>query len=241
MPLFINKSNWFVRFWRLAVSLIAAFSLLNIQPAAAFDNGPTQQGGDGPQIEQAVLDALTEDSQTDYIIVMADQANLEAAYQIEDWVERGQYVVDALKATARESQKDVLAVLDEQGAKYVSFFAGNEIYVYGGTRSSLNAVQALGDEVAEIRAPVTITVGGQSSLVTFQYAIAAGSADAALPQWAREGWRWRILYLRGLIDSELARNGGKMEGDTLRAAFNELTDIYHAADALPSVRPRVLP
>ncbi|HOH51654.1 MAG TPA: sialidase family protein [Candidatus Hydrogenedentes bacterium] len=66
-------------------------------------------------------------------------------------------------------------------------------------------------------------------------------ADAALPQWAREGWRWRILYLRGLIDSELARNGGKMEGDTLRAAFNELTDIYHAADALPSVRPRVLP
>jgi subtilisin family serine protease len=182
MPLFINKSNWFVRFWRLAVSLIAAFSLLNIQPAAAFDNGPTQQGGDGPQIEQAVLDALTEDSQTDYIIVMADQANLEAAYQIEDWVERGQYVVDALKATARESQKDVLAVLDEQGAKYESFFAGNEIYVYGGTRSSLNAVQALGDEVAEIRAPVTITVGGQSSLVTFQDAIAAGSADAALPQ-----------------------------------------------------------
>lgn len=182
MPLFINKSNWFVRFWRLAVSLIAAFSLLNIQPAAAFDNSPTQQGGDGPQIEQAVLDALTEDSQTDYIIVMADQANLEAAYQIEDWVERGQYVVDALKATARESQKDVLAVLDEQGAKYESFFAGNEIYVYGGTRSSLNAVQALGDEVSEIRAPVTITVGGQSNLVTFQDAIAAGSADAALPQ-----------------------------------------------------------
>jgi subtilisin family serine protease len=182
MPIFINKFNGFVRFWRLAVSLIAAISLLNVQPAAAFDNGPAQQGGDGPQIEQAVLDALTEDSQTDYIIVMADQANLEAAYQIEDWVERGQYVVDALKATARESQKYVLAVLDEQGAKYESFFAGNEIYVYGGTRSSLNAVQALGDEVAEIRAPVTITVGGQSSLVTFQDAIAAGSAAAALPQ-----------------------------------------------------------
>jgi hypothetical protein len=141
MPIFINKFNGFVRFWRLAVSLIAAISLLNVQPAAAFDNGPAQQGGDGPQIEQAVLDALTEDSQTDYIIVMADQANLEAAYQIEDWVERGQYVVDALKATARESQKDVLAVLDEQGAKYESFFAATRFTCTAARAVSLNAVQ----------------------------------------------------------------------------------------------------
>jgi hypothetical protein len=64
--------------------------------------------------------------------------------------------------------------------------------------------------------------------------------DAALPVWARNAWRWRILYLRGLIDSELAANGGKIEGAVLRDAFGELTRIYHAETAHPPVKPPVI-
>ena len=30
--------------------------------------------------------------------------------------------------------------------------------------------------------------------------------DAELPLWARTSWRWRILYLRALLDSELKRS-----------------------------------
>lgn len=45
-----------------------------------------------------------------------------------------------------------------------------------------------------------------------------------------EGWRWRILYLRALIDSELQRTGGRIEGDALRDAFAELRRIYHASE-----------
>jgi hypothetical protein len=44
----------------------------------------------------------------------------------------------------------------------------------------------------------------------------------------RTSWRWRIVFLRALIDQELFKTKGKLEGETLRKAFNELTTIYHA-------------
>ena len=55
--------------------------------------------------------------------------------------------------------------------------------------------------------------------------------DAKLTPQAKAAWRWRILYLRGLIDSELYRRNDKMEGPVLKGAFDELTRIYHAENA----------
>jgi hypothetical protein len=63
------------------------------------------------------------------------------------------------------------------------------------------------------------------------------SADANLPQRARESWRWRILYLRAQIDSELRKSDGHIEGDAVSEAFAELTEIYHAQNAGDWVRP----
>ena len=67
------------------------------------------------------------------------------------------------------------------------------------------------------------------------------SVNATLPSWAKSGWRWRLVYLRGLIDSELVRNGGKLEGSLLKSAFTELTSTYHAANAHAAVRPHRVP
>ena len=41
------------------------------------------------------------------------------------------------------------------------------------------------------------------------------------------------LYLRAVIDRELYRNKGKMEGKALKQAFDELTGIYQAHNAPP--------
>ncbi|MGC8640285.1 MAG: hypothetical protein ACP5XB_10465, partial [Isosphaeraceae bacterium] len=66
-------------------------------------------------------------------------------------------------------------------------------------------------------------------------------ADRKLPPRVRKSWRWRILYLRGLIDRELLRNHGRLEGPTLKAAFDELTTIYHAehVHSMPIHPPQV--
>ncbi|MHB1463242.1 MAG: hypothetical protein ACYC1M_18290 [Armatimonadota bacterium] len=66
--------------------------------------------------------------------------------------------------------------------------------------------------------------------------------DAQLTPQARSAWRWRIFYLRALLDSEMFQRQGKLEGDVMRDAFQELTVIYHAQNAhTMSVKPPVIP
>lgn len=54
---------------------------------------------------------------------------------------------------------------------------------------------------------------------------------------ARGGWRWRILLDRAVIDVGLNATGGQVTGEPTVAAFAELSQIYHAQNAYPAVRP----
>ena len=53
--------------------------------------------------------------------------------------------------------------------------------------------------------------------------------DARLTPQARKAWRWRQIYLRTLLDTELKTNGGK-PNDHCREAFAELIKIYGSSD-----------
>lgn len=64
----------------------------------------------------------------------------------------------------------------------------------------------------------------------------AKRVDSGLGERARNSWRWRILYLRALLDAELKTNGGK-PNDTCEQAFQELTRLYFAQNAEGPVRP----
>ena len=64
----------------------------------------------------------------------------------------------------------------------------------------------------------------------------ANKVNAHLSPTARKSWRWRILYLRALLDAELKTNGGKAN-DVCAHAFQELTEIYHAQKAYGLVKP----
>ncbi|MCL5996312.1 MAG: glycoside hydrolase family 20 zincin-like fold domain-containing protein [Chloroflexi bacterium] len=60
--------------------------------------------------------------------------------------------------------------------------------------------------------------------------------DAQLTPQARSAWRWRILYLRALIDAELADNGCAVT-EACEDALQELATIYHAENAHDWVAP----
>lgn len=62
------------------------------------------------------------------------------------------------------------------------------------------------------------------------------NADRRLSSQARKSWRWRILYLRGLIDAELAANDFRIT-ERCEDAFGELVGIYHAERAALVVSP----
>ena len=61
-------------------------------------------------------------------------------------------------------------------------------------------------------------------------------ADAKLPTRVRTSWRWRVVYLRALIDSELVKHQFRVSRKCV-AAFQELTTIYHEHNAHAALRP----
>jgi hypothetical protein len=64
-------------------------------------------------------------------------------------------------------------------------------------------------------------------------------AHAHLPEHTRSSWRWRIFYLRGLIDHELLHHDFQVS-PACEAAFQELVEIYHAQQAGYAVSPPTL-
>ena len=65
--------------------------------------------------------------------------------------------------------------------------------------------------------------------------------ESKLTKQVKSSWRWRIFYLRALIDKELFENKGKLKGETLKAAFDELTKIYNSENAhsMPIKPPQI--
>ena len=63
--------------------------------------------------------------------------------------------------------------------------------------------------------------------------------DANLPEWVRKSWRWRILYIRAMLDAELKANGGLPNEECIKG-FKELMKIYHTTEKSdPGVKPPV--
>lgn len=142
----------------LIFAACAAILLLTVGGGLALTRPAAAQGVTPPQgerVDRQVLETLAASGSADFVIEMAEQADLSAAYAISDWNERGQYVVDTLKATAERSQKDAIGQLNRQGARFTSYFVSNVIVVRGGNQRALDAVQNL-PGVARVRAPVVV-------------------------------------------------------------------------------------
>ncbi len=67
------------------------------------------------------------------------------------------------------------------------------------------------------------------------------SVETKLSEQVRRSWRWRIFYLRALIDKEMYEREGELTGEALKQAFQELTRIYHAENShsMPIKPPQV--
>ena len=63
-------------------------------------------------------------------------------------------------------------------------------------------------------------------------------AEMKLFSFVQNSWRWRILFLRSLIDYERFKNHG-LPTEKCKKAFRELTKIYHAKNAISSLKPGI--
>ena len=84
----------------------------------------------------------------------------------------------------------------------------------------------------------TWTSNGPKSVEAYEL---VHEVEQKLTPQARAAWRWRIFLLRAVIDRELHRHPGKLEGPELQRALEELTRIYHAERADGAVHPPAVP
>ncbi|MEK8019436.1 MAG: S8 family serine peptidase, partial [Candidatus Parabeggiatoa sp.] len=102
------------------------------------------------KIEPSLRETITNspNQQRDLIVRLTAQVNdaeLNKAYDIEDWEERGQYVYDTLKTVADNSQADLLEYLEIQHqagkiGSYEAFFITNAVYVKDASLDVLDAL-----------------------------------------------------------------------------------------------------
>jgi hypothetical protein len=96
------------------------------------------------------------------------------------------------------------------------------------------------DELTQTIRLLEETWTADSSKCHDAYELACQAEKKLTPQ-AKQAWRWRLLFLRTLIDDERHNRQGKLEGPELKKAFDELRNIYHAEHAHPNVQPPEIP
>jgi subtilisin family serine protease len=130
-----------------------------IAPGTGFPDGekqgavPATVTGVDPEVYKALA---APDDTIEILVVMAEQADLSAAYDIADWNARGHYVYNTLKATADRTQANVRKYLDGQGIAYRSHISLNSLTLQA-AKSTVDALAAI-PEVASVRLGYTYEV-----------------------------------------------------------------------------------
>jgi len=109
------------------------------------------------KIEPALHSAVQRDGSAEFVIVLADKADLSAANKAKTKAERGQITVAALKAAASRSQGPLNALLDARGLAHQNFWVANAITTQGGMEDLL-VLAARGDIAGLYQVRSTINV-----------------------------------------------------------------------------------
>lgn len=140
------------RYLAAALSVFALVSaVLTATPAQAGFGRPAEPAS---KIDADVFDPDAVKDSADFWVRFTSSARTTSATAIEDWTERGQFVVDQLKATADQAQAPVKKLLDERGIGYDAHWITNAILVEDGSRALAEELAAM-SAVEQIRAPRT--------------------------------------------------------------------------------------
>jgi uncharacterized repeat protein (TIGR01451 family) len=106
----------------LALALLAAAGII-ARPHNALANDSWHE-----KVDQAVLVQMKSEGQTEFILLLADQADLTAADSLPTKHQKGQFVYQALAAAA-EGQASLLAQLNAQNVEHHGFWIVNMVWV----------------------------------------------------------------------------------------------------------------
>src|SRR6266567_4122145 len=119
-------SMFFVAAVAAAIGAIASPRVANQQGAAVSSPPSAAQ-----KIAPWVVEHTANGQQTEFFVVLADQADLRPAAALHTKAEKGRFVHDALVSKAQTTQGPILQWLRERGIEHSSFYIVNAILVKG--------------------------------------------------------------------------------------------------------------
>jgi serine protease AprX len=118
----------------MRIRLLAVFFFLALTVASVHSNDyqlQTVPRSVLAKIDPWVLEQTAAKGQAEFLVVLADQADLSAAERLRTKEEKGWYVYRALYGKAQDTQKPILDWLKSNGIEHQSFYIVNMIWVKG--------------------------------------------------------------------------------------------------------------
>jgi serine protease AprX len=148
--------------------LLFSVALMLLSVGLVLRSGPVQAATATEKIAPRVLAETASGGTTEALVVLAEQADLTPASALQSKLEKGRFVVNALRAVAERTQAPILNSLQQRGVRYQSFYIVNMIKITG-NRSLMQELAARID-VARIdanplvrsRLPVPTGAGSKS-------------------------------------------------------------------------------
>jgi serine protease AprX len=132
---------------RIIFSLISLVLLLNLAGQSTNAISTASSHPWDKKVSPQVVTA-SQGGDTEFLVIMKDQADLSYAAKIKSKAEKGTYVFETLKTFAAATQQPIHAILDDLGSEYQPFWVANMIWV----RGNYEVVQRLAqmDQVSQI-------------------------------------------------------------------------------------------
>ncbi len=145
---------------RKTLSLITLLVLLTIVSSSLALAAKEAPDAWRAKVDPWVLNTATE-GETEFIVFLAQQANLSGAEALNSKLEKGAFVFEALTQTADATQGPVLDALQAAGVEHRPYWVANMIWVRGG----LDVVEAMArrSDVAHVYANPTVHFDGPVS------------------------------------------------------------------------------
>jgi subtilisin family serine protease len=142
----------------LIVTALTALMLVISWGSNAYADNTTAESRISATVQDGLRDTIQAEGSGTYLVILKEQADLSAAYDITDWEERGWYVYNTLREVADRSQADILDILQSNAdvVDYQSHFILNAIHVTSGV-ATLDDIAALPD-VETIEAEKVFTI-----------------------------------------------------------------------------------
>jgi serine protease AprX len=124
-----NRGSLITILWILA--LLAEYATCNLYGSALASQR------DGSKISSWVMQKTENDQQTEFFVVLADQADLSPAQKLPGKKEKGRFVFEALLRKAQETQGPLIRWLQEHNLEFQSFYVVNMIKAKAGRATAL--------------------------------------------------------------------------------------------------------